>query len=187
MKRPSHYSSSNADNNGTGWMIFLLASAILLFTLGVFGVIGFGISIFTGNTWDIHRYCVFMNNDQVFESGGGDTNGWGFGYIEIDLNENKLSYDILFAQIETPSAMHIHGPVNADDPLTASVFIPSSGDSLDVAVVGGASVIGSVLITSTQAEAIVANPTLYYVLLKTEEFPSGAIGYRLGVDCRIQR
>src|SRR5688500_11590330 len=112
--------TSPASDDGTGWRILMIALAIVLLLLGILGTIGYGITLATGGTLDTHRYCVFMSKLHVFESEGGDPNGWGFGYIEIDLNNNKLSYDILYAEIETPSAMHIHGPVNADDPLTAS-------------------------------------------------------------------
>jgi len=168
-----------------GWTLFFVVFFALITVGTILGVVAFGMVKDTRNTLDEYRYCLFMDGEQVFEGGGGDPDGHGFGYLEFNANDNSLKYLILFADIGTPSSMHVHGPVDTSDPLTSTIFIPTTG-SLDVTVTDGSQLSGDLKITSSQIEALLKAPSFFYLLLKTDDFPTGSIAARLGIDCRKQ-
>jgi hypothetical protein len=159
---------------------------VVLFILALVGAIGLGQANSIKSNLLIHRYCVTMTNKQVFDSPPGDTDGWGNGFVEFNLQTNVMYYDFLFANLGTITAIHIHGPVTGTDPLTAVIFLPSDGTSLSTTLVNN-EISGSLRITVTQGDQVVNDPTNYYVLVKTSGFPGGAIGSRFGSQCNTYR
>ena len=160
-----------------GTVIFLIVGGIAL------GIVGFAMNLSTIDKLSVYRYCLDMDNSNLYEAGGGDSDGKGFGTLTVDLDSKRLSFDVITTSIGTPSSMHVRGPVTPADPLLASIFLPSDGSSLDVSGAGG-HLTGSISITSTQGNALVDNPIRYYLHLNTDDYPQGSISSRLGYECR---
>lgn len=165
---------------GWGLCIIFVVVLFILFCLGLCGTVGLGLVVVTKKELNIKRYSLEMTGSKLFEDGAGDTNGYGFGHLTIDTNDNRVSYNIIFARIGEPDALHIHGPITLANPLTASVAIPNDGTSLSVTVVDDAMIQGSIYISHSLAIDIINNPTHYYISLKTDDKPTGSIGTRLG-------
>lgn len=162
----------------------LVIFSILSIAFGIFAIIGFVFSVDTKNDMKDHRYCLFMSNDGIFDDGGGgDAGGYGQGWIEVNLHTNKVKYKILFSGIGTPTNLAINGPVNSTSQLVASQFFPDSG-SIDILEADDDGFYtGEKHISEEQAKAIIKNPAIYYIILKTNDYPNGSIGQRLGGEC----
>lgn len=171
------------------YYVFAVAMSVLIIVvmaLGITGAVGLGYANSIRGNLQVHRYCVLMLNTQVFDSPPGDTNGWGNGFVEFDLNANMLHYNYLLADLGTIDAIHIHGPVTGTDPFTAAIFLPSDGSSLSTTLTNN-QITGSLKLTEAQGNQVVNNPTNYYILIKTDAFPGGAIGSRFTAQCNPYR
>jgi hypothetical protein len=168
-----------------GWWgcVAFIAFLVLVGAMSVLGTAGFGLTLYTRSQLAVKRYCFKMSGDQLYEDGSGDTNGVSIGTITVDPNLNRITYELIFDDIETPDSMHIHGPVTRDNLKTAGVAIPSDGSSLDVTVLDDTFIQGTEYITHSLARKLIQNPMWYYISIKTETYPTGAIGARLGTEC----
>jgi hypothetical protein len=133
-----------------------------------------------------HRFCLKMTSDQnIDDTDGGDGTALGTGWIEINTKTKKISYELLFdVSSDTPTSLSIKGPVTGDSVTSGSAFFPSDGTSIaDLEADNDGAYRGKAPITTAQSKAILDNPAWYYVLLKTESYPSGSIATRLLSEC----
>lgn len=179
-------SSSKKSKSATSCSCWKLTIQILIISsfliLAVLGVIGFANSRDIQKQLSLHRYCIFMRGSNLFEAGLKDDNGLGVGYVTVDTGSNKLVYEFLYEDISTPQALHICGPSTEDSVGVSNVFIPDDSSSLSIASTTNL-IKGSIAVSHDKLEQIISNPTYYYISLKTTEFPTGAIGARLGMSC----
>jgi hypothetical protein len=100
------------------------------------------------------------------KKGAGDPDGRGSfnGIIE----EGKLCFGISVANIDNPTAAHVHRGVKSENgPVVVTLTEPAAGDP------GTSS--GCVAIGPELAKAIRKNPRKYYVNVHNEAFPDGAV------------
>ncbi len=100
--------------------------------------------------------------------GPGDSNGTGEGTITFDRAAGMVSWDIAHANIDAPTMMHIHtGEAGAG----GGVHI-----GLGVATTGGAGTLVSQIAASAEViDAILADPSAFYVNIHNGTFGNGAI------------
>jgi hypothetical protein len=115
-------------------------------------------------------YNLFMTGPQEVP-GPGDPDGTASGTITLDDVSGLVSWSFTYANIDTPTAMHIHGP-NAPAGASANVFI-----GLGVATSGGAGTLVSSLVHGNLAQitAILNAPETFYVNIHNEPFLGGAV------------
>jgi hypothetical protein len=95
----------------------------------------------------------------------GDPDGFGFARVTINLQTGDVCYRLSVANLDTPTASHIHeGGTGVSGPVVVPFEAPSTG----------------LLANCTTADldlltAIVNNPSGYYVNVHTAAFPMGAI------------
>ena len=110
----------------------------------------------------------------------GDADGSGVAVLRVDLDNSQVCYDIVVRNIGEPvepapgiGSAHIHTT------LTGGVFINlltdfrSTGTDVFIAT-------GCVSATEEQLQAVLDNPSQYYVNVHTVAFPGGAIQGSLG-------
>jgi hypothetical protein len=97
--------------------------------------------------------------------GPGDPDGRGLSIVVIVPEKDLVCWFNSWRNLAPVTAGHIHGPISEGDP--SPVLVPFANPAHGC-------------IVDTDADAIAANPTDYYVNLHTAEFPPGAI--RGGLD-----
>ena len=108
--------------------------------------------------------------DGIQEVGSGDLDGLASGIINFDDITGLVSWNISYSNIDTPLAMHIHGPSGVAG-VNAGVFV-----GLGVNTTGGINtLIDSLTIDITKINLITNNPTDFYINLHTQAFPAGAV------------
>ena len=119
-------------------------------------------------------YALSMTGAQEVP-GPGDPDGTGSGTLTIDDSTGLISWSLTYANIDAPTAMHIHGPA-APVGVSAGVFV-----GLGVATTGGPGTLVSSITTSlANAAAINANPANFYVNIHNASYPGGAVRGQLG-------
>ena len=114
-------------------------------------------------------YNVNFSGDQEVP-GPGDADGTGLGTITINDGTGAISWNFTYANIDAPTAMHIHGP-NGSVGQSAGVLV-----GLGVTTTGGSNtLIGSTSTSTANAAAILADPADFYVNIHNGAFPGGAI------------
>lgn len=103
-------------------------------------------------------------------TGPGDADGWGRARVRVDDTLNFVCTDLEVRSIDEVLSAQIHrGTEGVDGPPVVNLDAPDDEDSDDCDNVG-----------DTLADEIQANPAGFYVLVKTREFPEGAIRGQLG-------
>ncbi len=116
-----------------------------------------------------------MNLDGAQEAPVGDPDGTAAGTISFDDVTGLVSWDLTYANILLPVAMHVHGPLGFAG-INAGVFF-----SMGVATSGGANtLIDSTNISLANISVITAAPTGFYINIHTPDFPPGAVRGQLG-------
>jgi hypothetical protein len=114
-------------------------------------------------------FAVLNGRNEVSTSGrrgAGDPDGRGSFTATID--GNQLCFGITVANIEAPTAAHIHrGKPNESGPIVVPLTQPSAGDP-------GASS-GCATVDPALAAAILKNAHKYYANVHTGTFPAGAV------------
>jgi hypothetical protein len=186
MNNESKKTSKTSSKKATIIFISVVSIAILIcFILSIIGTVGFSFASSTRSNLTVHRYCVIMVSSNIYDASGSES-GFANGYFEIDLSSNILTYDILVAGLDTITSMHIHGPVTGSDAKTANIYLPADGSSLSTVLTDN-EIFGALRLIEQQGTLIVNNPTNFYVLLNTVDYPAGAIGARLGNRCDVYR
>ncbi len=110
-----------------------------------------------------------LNGDNV--PGGGDQDGWGRVRIEVmDNLSNRLCADLEIRSIgEVTTAQVYRGRSGEQGEPVARLERPDDDDSYDCKEIGAA-----------LAQEIQSNPSAFYVMVATTEFPNGAIRGQIG-------
>ncbi len=119
-------------------------------------------------------YSLSMTGAQEVP-GPGDADGTAVGTLTVDDSTGLISWSFTYANIDAPSAMHIHGPA-APVGVAAGVFV-----GLGVVTTGGAgTLINSVTTSVANALAINTTPANFYVNIHNAFFAAGAVRGQLG-------
>jgi len=116
------------------------------------------------------RFSATLNGDKVAR--GGDNDGWGRANIRVNDGLNLVCADLEVRSIgHVTSAQIFRGREGQEGDPVVNLDRPGGHDqdSEDCDNVG-----------DTLADEIQANPADFYVLIKTDEFPNGAIRGQLG-------
>jgi len=104
-----------------------------------------------------------------------DLDGSASGTISFDDVTGMISWDLTYANIDTPTTMHIHGPGGTEG-INAGVFI-----NLGVNTSGGPNtLIDSLVANLADVDMIINDPGGFYINIHTAEFPSGSVRGQLG-------
>ena len=105
--------------------------------------------------------------------GPGDADGNAIGQVWFDTGVDKVMWNLTYTGIARPTAMHIHTGAAG---VAGGVFI-----GLGVATSGGAgTLISEVATTDANLDAIIANPTGFYVNIHNGPFAGGAVRGQVG-------
>ncbi|WP_281556738.1 CHRD domain-containing protein [Thalassomonas sp. RHCl1] len=116
-----------------------------------------------------------MELDGLQEVPVSDLDGTASGTISFDDVTGLISWDLTYANIDTPLAMHIHGPGGTVG-INAGVFI-----DLGVNTSGGANtLIDSLVANLADVNTIINAPEGFYINVHTAEFPPGSVRGQLG-------
>ena len=117
----------------------------------------------TGTALAATHFRAVLNGDNV--PSAADTDGWGRVRIGIHHTTHELCADLEVRSIGSVTSAQIYrgGPGAAGEPV-ARLERPDDDDSWDCKEVGEA-----------LAQEIESNPSAFYVEVRTEEFPNGAI------------
>ena len=92
----------------------------------------------------------------------------GYGTFSASFNGTKLCYGLQVVKVDAPIGARIHkGAVGKNGPIAVALNAPSTG------VAAGST--GCKTLSATLASAIKADPGAYYVNVRTNAFPNGAI------------
>lgn len=170
----------------TTWWLILILMIFVSLTLGVLGTVALGLTVNLKDDFQKYRYCLQMNDAQIFDSGGGgDASGLGRGYLEIDTQNKVVSYKFAFGGLGNITSLVIHGPINSSDVYVALPFFPyDNGEWINpVEASDDGFYYNSQNIELDDAKSIVNEAYFYYILVKTVSHPDGAIGAPLGTQC----
>ena len=99
------------------------------------------------------------------EPGPGDDDGTGTAVLRINPGQGQVCYDVTYADIDPPTAAHIHrAPV--DDP--GPVVVP-------LTVAADRTIAGCATVTRELALELIRTPEAFYVNVHNATFPLGAI------------
>ena len=116
-----------------------------------------------------------MDLDGTQEVPVSDLDGIASGTISFDDVTGLISWDLTYANIDAPIAMHIHGPGGIAG-VNAGVFI-----GLGVNTSGGANtLIDSLVGNLADINMIINAPGGFYINIHTAEFAPGAVRGQLG-------
>jgi hypothetical protein len=102
--------------------------------------------------------------------GGGDRDGWGRLRAEFDTATNRLCADLEVRSIaDVTSAQIYRGRAGEAGEPVSRLERPDDDDSYDCKQVGAA-----------LAQEIQSNPSAFFVMVATSEYPNGAIRGQLG-------
>ncbi len=110
------------------------------------------------------KFTAVLNGDSHVLAGG-DTNGWGRVRVNVDNSFNQVCADIEVRSVGRVRSVDIYrgGPGVSGQPVV-HLDRPDDGDEDDCDSVGDA-----------LADDISRNPGNFYVLVRTQDFPRGAI------------
>ena len=115
------------------------------------------------------HFRAVLNGDNV-PGGPADSDGWGRARIGIHQASHELCTDLEVRSIgRVTSAQIYRGRAGEAGEPVSRIELPDDNDSWDCKAVGEA-----------LAQEIEANPSAFYVEIRTEEFPNGAIRGQLG-------
>lgn len=118
----------------------------------------------TGTAIAATHFRAVLTGDNV-PGGPADTDGWGRARIGIHHDTNELCTDLEVRSIGSVTSAQIYRgvPGAAGEPVSR-IERPDDNDSWDCKQIGAG-----------LAQEIESNPSAFYVEIRTEEFPNGAI------------
>lgn len=101
--------------------------------------------------------------------GPGDPDGSGLAVVRVDTEDGEICSMVRVRDIEPATAAHIHvGPEGVAGPVVQGLVPPTDGKS------------SGCVVNAVLADAIVADPSNYYVNVHNAPFPAGAVRGQLG-------
>lgn len=89
--------------------------------------------------------------------------------VRVDTEDGEICYMVRVRDIEPATAAHIHvGDEDTAGPVVQGLEAPTDGKS------------SACLVNDALADAIVANPSNYYVNVHNAPYPAGAVRGQLG-------
>ena len=131
----------------------------------------------------VYTYCLtFEGDDKVFDSIPGDADALGFGKIRIDSHSRCLDWEFFISDLDTQATkIDLMGPIKSDNPLvTTSVF-----KELTTASSNNIKFEDSEDLSRSRAEDIAKAPWKFYILVRTQNKPGGAVRAQLGSQCFV--
>ncbi|TMJ18488.1 MAG: CHRD domain-containing protein [Alphaproteobacteria bacterium] len=108
-------------------------------------------------------FHAVLNGDNV--PGAADTDGWGRAKIAIHHERHQLCTDLEVRSIGSVTSVQIYrGGAGGQGEPVSRIERPDDNDSWDCKAIG-----------DSLAQEIESNPSAFYVEVRTEEFPNGAI------------
>jgi hypothetical protein len=96
--------------------------------------------------------------------GPGDPDGSGTAVVTVDTVTGDICFELAVRNIEPAAAAHIHqAEQGAPGPIVVTLTPPTGGSS------------SGCVVDLTQAQAIAADPSAYYVNVHNADFPDGAV------------
>ena len=100
-------------------------------------------------------------------AGSGDPDGTGKGTVTIDSATNQISWDISYANIDEPTAMHIHqGAAGQSGGVVVQLTLEKDQ---------AGNLVGLTNASAETVQAILASPAGYYVNIHNAEHRGGAL------------
>lgn len=116
-----------------------------------------------GSTMVHHHMTGLTGGEEV--PGPGDPNGFGFAHITINHETNMLCSHLTVGNIAPPTMAHIHkAPVGVAGPVVVTLPTPTDGSES-----------GCVSVDHSLLTDIDNNPSMYYVNVHNDPYPSGAV------------
>jgi hypothetical protein len=110
--------------------------------------------------------------------GPGDPDGTANGTLTLNDVTGEISWNFTFANIATPSAMHIHaGSAGQANPPLIDLGVATSG--------GTDTLIDSTIASMSTVASILADPTAFYINIHNEQFIGGAVRDQLGTPAPV--
>ena len=106
-------------------------------------------------------------NVSLSSAGNGDPDGSGEGTVTIDSETNQVSWELGYANIAEPTAMHIHQGAEGQ---SGGVAVP-----LTVEKDSAGNLVGLTNAPAEVVQAILASPSGYYVNIHNGEHRGGAV------------
>ena len=101
--------------------------------------------------------------------GPGDPDGSGLAVVRVDTDDGEMCFRVLVRRIDPATAAHIHvGPEGVAGPVVQGLEAPTDRRS------------SGCVVNDALADAIVADPSNYYVNVHNAPFPAGAVRGQLG-------
>ena len=116
---------------------------------------------------EVTTFQVSMSGDQAVP-GPGDDDGQASGTLTIDDVSGLISWNLTYANIADPAAMHIHtGAAGEGGGVAVPLNVETSG--------GTGTLVGSTTAEAASVAEILASPSGYYVNIHNADFRPGAI------------
>lgn len=167
-------------------IIVIILIVIALFIVVVMAVLGFAafVVVFDLKGYlSVHRYCMILLGDNVYETNHVSLNGIGKGFVEVDIGAHTFSYSLCFQELDAPTSLVLKQTSTADSLFIGTQVIPTSGAGM-LQVDSNNCLNGYYQITEAQAKLIVDYSVYYYVFVTTADFPLGALAGSLTGECR---
>ncbi len=127
---------------------------------------------------DVYTYSLtFEGDDKLFDSIPGDLNALGFGMIKIDSHSRCINWEFFIQNLDSQvTKIDLMGPIKSDNPLvTTSVFKElTTASNINVKFED------SDELSRSRATDIAKAPWKYYILIRTQNKPDGAVRAQLG-------
>lgn len=188
-RRTAHSESANLTEIDNSTLQELRPCYIgLIICLVFFFVVVFIASVVALVSWfnidrrlDVYTYCLtFEGNSKVFDSIPGDINAYGFGKIRFDSHSRSLDWEFFISDLDTQATkIDLMGPIKSDSPLvTTNVF-------KEISTVSNNNIKfeDSDDISRSRADDVAKAPWKYYILVRTQNKPGGAVRAQLGSQC----
>ena len=136
---------------------------VVALSLGAAGVLALAGSAGAGADPTEFTSRAGMNGAQEVP-GPGDPNGSGKAVVTVDTVTGDICFELTVRNIEPAAAAHIHeAEKGSPGPVVVTLTPPATGSS------------SGCVTDLTQAQAIAADPSAYYVNVHNADFPDGAV------------
>lgn len=178
MARNNHCSYS------TAWTI--VAAVLVVLAIGI--VIA-ALVVYPSTSKE--RFCIEARNDNMPTGINGDNDGFLKGYVSFDVAQEVIVWHFTHTDLDAISAIHVIGPHPVDQPFDGPVHIALCGlPNQSTCDNGTPNVIYGQIEQLSNAQAPVQkiqdirnDPSRFFILIKTNTYPDGAVRAPLSSRC----